>query len=82
MKMAAEFGHAGTIYKKQMAKKIFYKNKKIKGWATEKNQKNPNKTNMDRGGGEIVQHQWNTDFFLIGNLPPKKKQKERRPRFT
>ena len=31
MKMAAEFGHAGTIYKKQMAKKIFYKNKKIKG---------------------------------------------------
>ena len=36
--MAAEFGHAGTIYKKQMAKKIFYKNKKIKGWATEKNQ--------------------------------------------
>ena len=31
---------------------------------------------MDRGGGEIVQHQWNANFFLIGNLPPKKNRKK------
>ena len=31
---------------------------------------------MDRGGGEIVQHKWNANFFLIGNLPPKKTERK------